>query len=217
MLNLYESPGSKSRTNCAHDPSGKWGLVVTEAEYKTASRRELPARLGSGEHHFSNIETDEDKIDPSTLEITDIRFADIDGAPKRCSLLKIYTNQGLIGYGEVRDASSRTYAAMLKSRISRGEPLQCGTHFSEDQNSSAETPRQAGGVCGIEVALLRTSQGKAWGVPALVQLLGGSSVTKFASIVIQDSQGGGRECGLRRPWQAHAPPAMHSAGDRSGH
>lgn len=26
------------------------------------------------------------KIDPSTLAITDMRFADIDGAPKRCTL-----------------------------------------------------------------------------------------------------------------------------------
>ena len=30
-------------------------------------------------------------IDPATLKITDLRFADIDGAPKRCTLLKIYT------------------------------------------------------------------------------------------------------------------------------
>ena len=54
-------------------------------------------------------------IDPSTLKITDMRFADIDGAPKRCTLLKIYTNQGIVGYGEVRDASSKTYALMLLS------------------------------------------------------------------------------------------------------
>ena len=40
-------------------------------------------------------------IDPSTLKITDMRFADIDGAPKRCTLIKLYTNQGLVGYGEV--------------------------------------------------------------------------------------------------------------------
>ena len=39
------------------------------------------------------------KIDPSTLKITDMRFADIDGAPKRCTLIKIYTNQGIVGYG----------------------------------------------------------------------------------------------------------------------
>ena len=47
------------------------------------------------------------KINPSTLKITDMRFADIDGTPKRCTLMKLYTNQGLVGYGEVRDASSR--------------------------------------------------------------------------------------------------------------
>ena len=54
---------------------------------------------------------------PSDLKITDMRFVDIDGAPKRCTLLKIMTNQGICGYGEVRDASSKTYALMLKSRI----------------------------------------------------------------------------------------------------
>ena len=48
------------------------------------------------------------KIDPSSLRITDMRFCDIDGAPKRCTLLKLYTNQGLVGYGEIRDASSNT-------------------------------------------------------------------------------------------------------------
>ena len=56
-------------------------------------------------------------IDPSTLKITDMRFADITDAPKRCTLIKIYTNQGIVGYGEVRDASSKTYALMLKSRL----------------------------------------------------------------------------------------------------
>ena len=56
-------------------------------------------------------------VDPRNLKITDMRFVDIDGAPKRCTLLKIFTNQGLVGYGEVRDASSKTYALMLKSRI----------------------------------------------------------------------------------------------------
>ena len=62
--------------------------------------------------------------DASSLKITDIRFADIDGAPKRYTLMKVFTNQGLVGYGEVRDASSRTYAAMLKSRI-LGENQSC--------------------------------------------------------------------------------------------
>ena len=47
---------------------------------------------------------------PTDLKITDMRFVDIDGAPKRCTILKIMTNQGITGYGEVRDASSKTYA-----------------------------------------------------------------------------------------------------------
>ena len=34
------------------------------------------------------------KINPAALKITDMRFADIDGAPKRCTLMKLYTNQG---------------------------------------------------------------------------------------------------------------------------
>lgn len=29
---------------------------------------------------------------PSDLRITDMRFVDIDGAPKRCTLIKIMTN-----------------------------------------------------------------------------------------------------------------------------
>ena len=57
------------------------------------------------------------KIKACDLKITDLRVADIDGLPKHLILLKIYTNAGIVGYGEVRDASSKTYALMLKSRI----------------------------------------------------------------------------------------------------
>lgn len=39
---------------------------------------------------------------PSQLKITDIRVVNLDGAPKHCILIKVYTNQGLIGYGEAR-------------------------------------------------------------------------------------------------------------------
>ena len=101
------------------------------------------------------------KIDPSTLKITDVRFADIDGAPKRCTLIKVYTNQGLIGYGEVRDASSRTYAAMLKSRILGENPCNVEKIFRRIKQFGGHS-RQAGGVCGIEVALWDLA-GKAWG------------------------------------------------------
>ena len=54
---------------------------------------------------------------PSDLRITDMRVAEITGAPFNSALLKIYTNQGIVGLGEVRDGASATYALMLKSRL----------------------------------------------------------------------------------------------------
>ncbi|MBN2711090.1 MAG: mandelate racemase/muconate lactonizing enzyme family protein, partial [Planctomycetes bacterium] len=110
------------------------------------------------------------QVDPANLKITDMRFADIDGAPKRCTLIKIYTNQGLIGYGEVRDASSRTFAAMLKSRIIGENPCNVEKIFRRIKQFGGHS-RQGGGVSGIEVALYDLA-GKAWGVPVW-QLLGG--------------------------------------------
>ena len=109
-------------------------------------------------------------IDPSSLRITDMRFCDIDGAPKRCTLIKLYTNLGLIGYGEVRDASSKTYALMLKSRILGENPCDVDRIFHKIKQFGGPS-RQGGGVSGIEIALWDLA-GKAWGVP-LWQLLGG--------------------------------------------
>lgn len=119
--------------------------------------------------NFYNIKMNS-KIDPSSLKITDMRFADIDGAPKRCTLIKIYTNQGLVGYGEVRDASSKTYALMLKSRLLGENPCNVDRIFHKIKQFGGPS-RQAGGVSGVEIALWDLA-GKAWGVP-LWQLLGG--------------------------------------------
>ena len=132
------------------------------------------------------------KIDPSTLKITDMRFADIDGAPKRCTLIKLYTNQGLIGYGEVRDASSRTYAAMLKSRILGENPCNVEKIFRRIKQFGGDS-RQAGGVCGIELACWDLA-GKAWGVPVW-QLLGGKFRDRIRCYCDTDSEGGGRDMG----------------------
>lgn len=40
---------------------------------------------------------------PSELRITDMRVVDIVDAPMHCTILKIMTNQGITGYGEVRE------------------------------------------------------------------------------------------------------------------
>lgn len=107
---------------------------------------------------------------PSELKITDLRVCNIDGIPKHCILLKIYTNQGIVGYGEVRDASSATYALMLKSRLIGENPLNVEKLFRRIKQFGGHS-RQGGGVSGIEIALWDIV-GKAYGVP-VYQLLGG--------------------------------------------
>src|SRR5713226_9586212 len=54
---------------------------------------------------------------PSELRITDLRVATVARAPMTCPLIRIDTNQGVYGLGEVRDGASPTYALILKSRL----------------------------------------------------------------------------------------------------
>lgn len=107
---------------------------------------------------------------PSNLRITDLRLTDIEGAPKHCTLLKLYTNQDIVGYGELRDASSRTYALILKSRVVGENPCNVDKIFRRIKQFGGHS-RQAAGVCAIEIALWDLA-GKAYGVP-VYQLLGG--------------------------------------------
>ena len=107
---------------------------------------------------------------PTDLKITDMRFVDITDAPKRCTIMKIITNQGLEGYGEVRDAASKTYALMHKSRIIGENPCNVDKIFHKIKQFGGNS-RQGGGVSGVEIALWDLA-GKAYGVP-LYQLLGG--------------------------------------------
>jgi L-alanine-DL-glutamate epimerase-like enolase superfamily enzyme len=107
---------------------------------------------------------------PSDLKITDLRFAHVVGAPMRCPLLRIDTNQGICGYGEVRDGASVTYALILKSRLLGENPCNVDKIFRKIKQFGF-TARQAGGVCGIEMALWDLA-GKAYNAPAY-QMLGG--------------------------------------------
>ncbi len=109
-------------------------------------------------------------MNPSELRITDIRTADIDGLPKHMILLKVYTNAGIVGYGEVRDASSATYAKMLKGRLVGVNPLNVDKVFQRIKQFGGHS-RQGGGVSGIEIALWDIV-GKFYGIP-VYQLLGG--------------------------------------------
>ena len=107
---------------------------------------------------------------PSKLKITDLRFAKISGAPMGCIMVKIMTNSELVGYGEIRDWSSETYGLLLKSRIIGENPCNVDKIFRRIKQFGGPS-RQAGGVCGIELALWDLA-GKAYGVP-VYQMLGG--------------------------------------------
>jgi L-alanine-DL-glutamate epimerase-like enolase superfamily enzyme len=107
---------------------------------------------------------------PSDLRITDMRIANLVGLPMDVCLIRIDTNQGISGYGEVRDWASKTYALMLKSRILGENPCNVDKIFRKIKQFGHHA-RQAGGVCGIEMALMDLA-GKAYGVPAY-QLAGG--------------------------------------------
>ena len=101
---------------------------------------------------------------PSQLKITDMRTATVGWNGWRFPLIRIDTNQGLSGYGEVRDASSKTYALMLKNRLLGENPCNLDKLFRKIKQFG-HAARGAGGVCGVEMALMDLA-GKAYGVPA---------------------------------------------------
>lgn len=104
---------------------------------------------------------------PSDLRIADLRIVNLAGLPFDASLLRIDTNQGISGYGEVRDGASPTYALMLKSRLLGQNPCDIDRLFRRIKQFGFHG-RQGGGVCGIEMALFDLA-GKAYGVPAYQQ------------------------------------------------
>ncbi|PRY16374.1 secreted protein [Pontibacter ummariensis] len=116
---------------------------------------------------------------PADLKITDMRYAVafIKNEPAakgstsgQCAIIRIDTNQGIYGLGEVRDGADVRYALMLKSRLLGQNPCNVEQIFKSVKQFGGHG-RAAGGVCGVEMALWDLC-GKAYGVPAW-QLLGG--------------------------------------------
>lgn len=108
---------------------------------------------------------------PAKLRITDLRVATVKKpGPSPCTIIRVDTNQGVYGLGEVRDGASPTYALFLKSRIVGENPLNI-TFLFENIKQFGGDARQAGGVVSIEEALWDIA-GKVYGVP-IYQMLGG--------------------------------------------
>jgi L-alanine-DL-glutamate epimerase-like enolase superfamily enzyme len=106
---------------------------------------------------------------PSDLKITDMRYC-VTTVLGRTAIIRIDTNQGIYGLGEVRDGADERYALMLKSRILGQNPCNVEQIFKSIKQFGGQS-RQAGGVCGVEMALWDIV-GKVYNVPAW-QLLGG--------------------------------------------
>lgn len=117
------------------------------------------------------LETDVNRNSaPSELRITDMRIAEISGVIFRTPIVRIDTNQGISGYGDVRDGAAKEYALMLKSRILGENPCNVERIFGIIRQFGYHG-RQGGGVSGVETALWDLA-GKAYGVP-VYQMLGG--------------------------------------------
>lgn len=111
---------------------------------------------------------------PSGLKITDLRYCTISNGTgstnARNVILRLDTNQGVYGLGEVRDGGDARYALFLKSRLLGKNPCNIEMIFKTIKQFGGHG-RMGGGVCGVEMALWDLA-GKVFNVPVF-QLLGG--------------------------------------------
>ena len=126
-----------------------------------------PERPGAAaEKALSNVRT---YSKPSDLKITDLRMAVV-ASNYDYPMLRIDTNQGVYGLGEVRDAGHKMDALRFKSFLLGQDPTNVDLIF--DLISKYGGPgREAGGISGIEMALWDLT-GKVYGVP-VYQFMGG--------------------------------------------
>lgn len=125
---------------------------------------------------FADLETASAQMNtnskPSALRITDMRVV-VASPPyesdSRC-IVRLDTNQGISGWGDVRGRASKTYALMLKSRIMGMNPCNVAAILYKIKQHG-DHGVAGGGVSAVEMACWDLA-GKAWGVPVW-QMLGG--------------------------------------------
>ncbi|MBZ5582860.1 MAG: mandelate racemase/muconate lactonizing enzyme family protein [Acidobacteriia bacterium] len=150
------------------DGIGRRGLFKASAAMLGGALLGKNAGAQQQETRFRNVNTNSS---PSTLKITDLRVATVvKPGPSPCPIVRLDTNQGVYGLGEVRDGASATYALFLKSRVVGENPLRISYLFQKIKQFGGGG-RQAGGVVAIEEALWDIA-GKVYGVP-IYQMLGG--------------------------------------------
>ena len=127
-------------------------------------------------------------------------------APMTCPLIRIDTNQGIYGLGEVRDGASKTYALMLKSRLLGENPCNVDKIFRKIKQFGFHG-RQGGGVCGVEMALWDLA-GKAYEVP-VYQMLGGKFRDRIRCYA--DTTESHDPAGVRQAPESPQGPGVHLA------
>ncbi|HTT88934.1 MAG TPA: hypothetical protein VMF65_05215, partial [Acidimicrobiales bacterium] len=110
------------------------------------------------------------RLRSSRLRITDVRVTSLVGVPFRSNIIRVETNQDLVGYGEVRDGASKTYVLTLKHHLVGENPCDVERLFRRVKQFGFHA-RQGGGVSGVEIALMDLAA-KAYDVPVYA-LLGG--------------------------------------------
>ena len=106
---------------------------------------------------------------PSELKITDMRIAVV-ASNYDYPIIRLDTNQGVYGIGEVRDAGHKENALQFKSMLVGQNPCNVDMIFRAIKRFG-NWGREGGGVSGIELALWDLA-GKAYGVPCY-QFFGG--------------------------------------------
>ena len=107
---------------------------------------------------------------PSDLTITDLRYTTVMHLGRPISIIRLDTNQGIYGLGEVRDGGDKRFALMLKSKLLGQNPSNVEKVFKSIKQFGGHG-RSGGGVSGVEMALWDLA-GKTYNVPVW-KLLGG--------------------------------------------
>lgn len=100
---------------------------------------------------------------PSDLKITDMRACTI-AANYDYPIIRIDTNQGVYGLGEVRDAGVKGIALILKAHILGKNPLEIDSILASLRQFAGQG-RMGGGYSAVDMAL-HDIAGKVYGVPA---------------------------------------------------
>ncbi|MGD0000053.1 MAG: mandelate racemase/muconate lactonizing enzyme family protein, partial [Bryobacteraceae bacterium] len=100
---------------------------------------------------------------PSDLRITDMRACRV-AANYDYPIIKLYTNQGVYGLGEVRDAGVEGIALILKAHLVGKNPLDIEGNL-RNLRQFAGHARMGGGYSAVDMAL-HDIAGKAYNVPA---------------------------------------------------